>query len=148
MGLYASWIIFHLRKCYITWDSFEDFKTNSIYYEQSQDGQIRFSITRFLVPIRRGCILTACLSMLVLTYQVATKGKINHGIISSIFSTSLVYSSVWFWIVHKQKLNRSQICGITLVILCVVLISLGGGEDKQKDKAVKKDKLTEKPDRA
>ena len=104
----------------------QNLKSTSIYREIDENGKNIFSIKKFMVPIRRGIILVVCFLLLVSTYFYATKGQVNHGIISSIFSTSLINTSIWFRIKHGQKLNKSQILGILSVILCVIMISLGG----------------------
>ena len=51
--------------------------------------------------------------------------NVNSGIIASIFSTSVAFTCIMFYFIYNQKLNKSDIIGIFLIIICVVLIGIG-----------------------
>ena len=49
----------------------------------------------------------------------------HSGIISTIFSTCVIFTSLFFFLFHGQKLSKYDVFGCTLIITCVVLIGLG-----------------------
>lgn len=57
----------------------------------------------------------------------AEKSGINPGIISSIFSSTCVFTIVIFYFAYGQKLSINDFVGTLFIMLCVVFISLGGG---------------------
>jgi drug/metabolite transporter (DMT)-like permease len=65
------------------------------------------------------------------TFSLAAVSGINTGIITSLFTTSLVFTGLYFYFVYGQKLTTTDIFGIVLVCACVVIISLSG--DAQDD---------------
>jgi len=56
----------------------------------------------------------------------AGKSGMNTGIITSLFTTSLIFTSVYFFFKHGQKLTIFDIIGIIMVIGCVIIISMSG----------------------
>lgn len=58
----------------------------------------------------------------------AEKSGINPGIISSIFSSTCVFTIIMFYFLYGQKLTLNDWVGIFFIMLCVVFISIGGGE--------------------
>ena len=50
----------------------------------------------------------------------------NQGIIGSIFSTSIIFSSILFYFVYKEILTIRHLVGITFMCGSVAMISLGG----------------------
>jgi drug/metabolite transporter (DMT)-like permease len=69
--------------------------------------------------------------MLGLTFMFADESGIHTGVITSLFCTSLIFTSVYFLIFHGQKLQKSDYIGILLVVICVILISLSEGEEHE-----------------
>jgi len=63
------------------------------------------------------------------TFALAAESGINPGIITSLFSTSLIFASVYFFLRFGQKLSMTDIVGILMVIACVVVISLSSNEE-------------------
>ena len=58
----------------------------------------------------------------------AEKSGINPGIISSIFSSTCVFTIIIFYFMYGQKLSVFDFIGIFFIIGSVVFISIGGGE--------------------
>lgn len=52
------------------------------------------------------------------------KTPINSGVISSIFSTSLVFVAILFYLVFGQRMSSLGVCGIGLIVTSVCMISL------------------------
>lgn len=73
--------------------------------------------------------------LIVITFYFAAEGGVNAGIVSSIFSTSVIFSSIIFYCKYGQKLSKFDFVGIFLVIACVALISSSGAtaEESQND---------------
>lgn len=63
----------------------------------------------------------------------ADKSGINPGIISSIFSSTCVFTIIMFYFWKHQKLTLNDWAGTFFIILCVVFISIGGGEAPSDD---------------
>lgn len=61
----------------------------------------------------------------------ADKSGINPGIISSIFSSTCVFTIIMFYFWKKQKLSLNDWIGTLFIMLCVVFISVGGGESEE-----------------
>jgi uncharacterized membrane protein len=66
--------------------------------------------------------------MIWATFSLSFASGINTGIITSLFSTSLIFTSAYFYFKFGQKLSLLCMVGILLVVACVVLVSLSGEE--------------------
>lgn len=64
------------------------------------------------------------------TMEFAFKAGVNQGIIASLFSTSIVFSSVTFYFLYQEKLSSRHLTGLIFMAGAVVLISFGKTEDK------------------
>ena len=74
-------------------------------------------------PIMRSLWLTIAYALMTYTFMLAADSGINTGIITSLFCTSLIYTSLFFFFKHDQKLKLIDGFGMILVVGCVVLIS-------------------------
>ena len=123
-GFYVSWLFYHLflflRRIILKTESSSNYK-KAVDENQSQE---KISFELIFVPLRRGLIILSCISCLTLTYYYAAKSGINQGIITSIFSSSLIFTSIWFFIFHGQKLTKWDLVGVTMVIACILCISI------------------------
>lgn len=72
----------------------------------------------------------------IATFFFAGKSNVNGGIISTIFSSSCVFTSIIFYCKYGQRITRNDIMGTVFIMLCVTLISIGGGgkEETQVDR--------------
>lgn len=58
-------------------------------------------------------------------YFLAQSGnKVNAGIISSIFSTNLIFVCILFYLFYGQVLSARSIVGIVMIMTSVVVISM------------------------
>mmetsp|Transcript_2556 Transcript_2556/g.4289 ORF Transcript_2556/g.4289 Transcript_2556/m.4289 type:complete len:80 (-) Transcript_2556:681-920(-) len=64
--------------------------------------------------------------MIYLCYYFASKSEVpvNMGILSSIFSSSIVYTSIYFYFYFGQALSSRSILGILAIMASICLISL------------------------
>lgn len=81
-----------------------------------------------MVPLERCFFNGITLVLITQTFKYGYMSKINSGIIASIFSTSVAFTCVLFYIIYKQKLSRYDFLGIALIVACVVMIALGKPE--------------------
>ena len=66
-------------------------------------------------------------------FAFAAKSGVNGGIISTIFSSSSVFTILIFYFKYGQQITKFDILGTFCIILCVVLIALGGSSGFEKD---------------
>ena len=111
-------------------------RENSIYYKKNERGELVLDWLVLGAPIRRTLVETSILILLAVTFQFADQSKINSGIITSLFATSLVFTSVYFYFAHSQKLTKTDALGILMMIACIVIISLSEGEVTKEDEDV------------
>jgi len=57
--------------------------------------------------------------------EVTSYAGINQGVISSIFTCSIIFTAIFFFIFYGEKLNLRHLVGIFFMTVCVVLISVG-----------------------
>lgn len=116
--LYHSFIGYHNRE--LTGSLWN--KETSTYYDV-HTGKIELS--RLMGPISRGIIQVATFFAVFLTMEFAFKAGVNQGIIASLFSTSIVFSSILFYFLYEEKLSIRHLIGLALMLTAVVLISIG-----------------------
>jgi len=63
----------------------------------------------------------------ILSGQVAVDARINPGIINGVLSTSIIFSSVFSYILFGERVTLKMMVGITIVIISVTWISLVNG---------------------
>lgn len=80
------------------------------------------------VPIRRVLCTIVIYVGLYYTFLFTAEAGINSGIITSIFATSLIFTSIIFYFQYSQKLTGFDMLGICFVISCILVISLSGGD--------------------
>lgn len=86
-------------------------------------------ITRFIFQL--GIQLS-----LLTTFYFGSRSGVNNGIISTIFSSGVIFTAVIFFFVYGQKVSCYDVVGALGIIGCVVLISAGGAggsDDKEKE---------------
>lgn len=90
--------------------------------------KLGFSWQRFAGSCSRGIVELLINVGLIYSFMFADKSGINPGIISSIFSSTCVFTIIMFYCLYGQKLSINDWVGTAFIMLCVVFISLGGGE--------------------
>ena len=73
------------------------------------------------------------LILIAYAFKFALLAKINQGCIPSLFSTTAIYIAVVFYKKFGEKISISKIFGITLMMPCIILLSIDNKEDKQSD---------------
>jgi len=81
------------------------------------------------VPLARACIQVLASLTIALTFYYSEMSGVNSGIISTNFSSSIVFVTLFFHIWYKQVLNKIEVLGCVFIILGVVLIGFGGSID-------------------
>ena len=122
------WVIYHAIKhrqlnasLKLNWKSTIPFftKEHSVYY--NDDKTPKWPTLR--APVMRSLWLSLCYALMAYTFMLAAESGINTGIITSLFCTSLLFTSLIFYFNHGQKLKLIDEFGMILVVGCVVLIS-------------------------
>lgn len=72
----------------------------------------RRCITQMITPV-----------FLYLTFTSADKAGLNTGIITSLFPSCIIFTSVYFYLFKGQKLTCWNLLGMALIITCIFLIS-------------------------
>jgi len=61
------------------------------------------------------------------TFYCAGLSGVNSGIIASIFSSSAIFSPVFFFLFHDQKMTNFDVAGCAAIVVSVFVIGLFGG---------------------
>lgn len=111
----------------------ESSKPNEADVSKEPVTKLGFSCARFQGSISRGVIELLINVALIYSFMFAEKSGINPGIISSIFSSTCVFTIIMFYFWKKQKLSINDWIGTFFIMLCVVFISIGGGAGDSDD---------------
>ena len=79
-----------------------------------------------MIPIFTALVGMMNLGGFTLTFWFAGKSGVNAGIISCMFSSSIVFISVIFYFKYGQKLTVRDALGSVLIVASVVFIAIGG----------------------
>ena len=107
-------------------------ETNS-YLTKTENDTFVLNRARFKIPFLRGFLNLTLILLKVVTFIFTAKSGLNAGIITSIFSTCIVFTTVLFYFIHNQVLTRKDFIGITFLVGCVVLISLSPNKNTDAD---------------
>lgn len=69
----------------------------------------------------------------------ASKSGVNGGIISTIFSSSCIFTIVIFYFKYGHQISKVDAIGTFFILLCVFLIALGGTGGSSESEDVKSD---------
>ena len=78
--------------------------------------------------------------MIIHTFYFAAGSGVNAGIIASTFASSCIFTIIIFYCKYGQKVTAFDGVGVFLIVLCVVLVGVGGAlgkadpEEKTTDK--------------
>jgi drug/metabolite transporter (DMT)-like permease len=65
-------------------------------------------------------------------YFYALSGShVNSGIIVTLWSTNVMFTSIFFYFVYHQKLTSGQIFGMLLIVVGVVLVAMSKNEQRE-----------------
>jgi drug/metabolite transporter (DMT)-like permease len=86
----------------------------------------QITLKRISAPLGRMLSILLIHITHVSTFLFAAKSNINGGIISTIFSSSCVFTTLIFYLKYGQKITKNDFLGTFFILGCVGLISLGG----------------------
>ena len=84
-----------------------------------------FKWKRFLGSFSRGFCQFIIQVVIMNTFYFTAQTGINSGIIASVFSTNLIFVTMYFYFVHGQRITLSDLIGSLLIVTCLVLIGVG-----------------------
>ena len=94
------------------------------------DGQLpaRVSKTKLCMPMLRAIFILFIHITMIMTYDFFGRSgsDLNSGIITSLFTSSVVYSAILFYFIYKQKISLPQVIGMALIVGSVIMVSIGG----------------------
>lgn len=113
-------------------------KAKSEYYINVTDSpdsipQYKFSWDRVKVVLIRTFCQTLAECLIVATFYCGAMSKTNNGVIDTIFTTQLLFTTAFFYFKYGQKITRMDLAGIVLIVLCVVSVAYGSQMDKEGD---------------
>jgi drug/metabolite transporter (DMT)-like permease len=85
-----------------------------------------FSGLRLSVPLIRAAAQGTITILIIFTFAFAFPSGVNAGIISSIFASSCIFTIIIFFFKYGQKVTKFDALGAFMIVLCVVLVGLGG----------------------
>jgi len=105
--------------------------------KQAPISHYKFTWQRFSAPVARTfAYLAICITMQY-CFDFAYKSGVNSGIISSIFSSSCIFTSMIFYFKYGHKLSMIDAIGIGFILLCVCMIALGGAGGSSEEDDIK-----------
>jgi multidrug transporter EmrE-like cation transporter len=92
-------------------------------------------------PFFLGFFFVAFNRLILLTFYYSNlcSSEANSGIISSIFTTNVVFSVLIFYFMFDEKLSFKQLIGILMIIGSVFMVSQGHTSSKKKSTSNEKD---------
>jgi drug/metabolite transporter (DMT)-like permease len=73
----------------------------------------------------------------------AFKSGVNAGIISTIFSSSCIFTIVIFYFKYGHQISLIDFIGTCFILLCVVMIALGGTGGSDSEEVKTEDQIAE-----
>lgn len=124
IGNILCWFFYHLYTAYQEHKIYGEYwsKETSIYFHHETG---KFNWTKALGPLLRGCVQILIFFSVVFTMQYAYLAQVNQGVISSLFTTSIVFSAIIFYFKYDEVLSMRHVVGICFFIGAVALISIG-----------------------
>ena len=106
-------------------EKFERDETRSVDNQEIKQ-KFKFNIDIIFLPINRALLGLLSLICLYLAFYFSglCEVKINNGIISSVFSSCLIFVSIFFYLFFGQKLSYKVIIGNAFILISVCLISI------------------------
>ena len=145
LGFFLSWAAYYIYS-YVRWlskrakdDTHFFTKAKSEYYQKVGDSpdpctDYKINWDRVKVIMFRTVAQTLVQSGILATFWAGSKSGTNNGIIATIFTTQLLFSTAIFYFKYGQKVTPLDLSGIVLILLCVVSIGYGASlkDDSEK----------------
>lgn len=138
-GMLPSWlanliifITFHVVR--MRWPNLEPEASFSIYYQTTTTQVGSETITRTelikskaMMPFVRSFFSLFSLGCINLSFKYFQESgsTMNPGIITVLFTLNLVFASITFFILFKQKLTSLQLFGMLMIVISTVLVAIG-----------------------
>lgn len=106
-------------------------KEASMYYDADEKGEYSFNKRKAWTTFRRALLILLITIVLTFTFEQAFLAGINAGVIASIFLTCLLWTSLFFYFFHGQKLGFKELGGMSLIVGSILLITLTPKEVKK-----------------
>ncbi|CAI2364831.1 unnamed protein product [Moneuplotes crassus] len=116
---------------------FIHFKRQGKKYLTWQDSNFRnpetgkFCWKRFSAIFLYSAIILVSGYFLLYTFQFGTYGNMNHGILTSLFGLSAIFSAVLAYFLFGDRLKIFHVIGIILMLICIVGLSLGSTKNSE-----------------
>ena len=96
-----------------------------------------FDTSKFKALLMRSFLSLLSYCMVALTFACIglASSKLNSGIFSALFASSIIFSCFMFYIFYGQTISYHTAIGIICIISCVALISLDSGSEVGNDEA-------------
>jgi len=65
------------------------------------------------------------ITLTFLSFKYAAMAQINQGVIASLFTSGVIFTSVLFYFVYAEQLNFQDVIGIVFILVGVALIGFG-----------------------
>ena len=104
------------------------FKEGSKSRVRTPEGQI---LWKSLIPVFINILTNASyLVVLTLGWKFAKASNINQGVITTLLSCASLFNMIIFYFKFGEKINCLHIIGISLMIACIICISVAATEEQ------------------
>lgn len=78
------------------------------------------------MPVIKAILSLVSTGMTFLTFYYVHEASpsLNTGVFTSLFCSSILYSSILLYFIYGQKLKKREIFGMMLIVICIILIAL------------------------
>ena len=121
-GAISSWLGFHI----VNWKWKIESGGKSIYIDPDTN---KLDFFKLSLPFFRSLLSLFTSFMILLTFYLLalSSNSYNSGIITSIFASSIVFSTIIFRVIYGQEIKPKTLIGVGLIIFSICLISMGDG---------------------
>ena len=98
-------------------------ESNDASYHRSEIS--KFHWAAFWGILIRGLNHMVLITITFLAFKYATLADINHGVIASLFTSGVIFTSILFYFIYDEKLTLRDVIGIIFILAGVALIGIG-----------------------
>jgi drug/metabolite transporter (DMT)-like permease len=62
------------------------------------------------------------ISVTFLAFEHSDLAHVNQGVIAGLFTSGVIFTTVFFWLFHKEKIGLLTIVGMATIILGVICV--------------------------
>lgn len=78
-------------------------------------------------------MLLICLTFI--SFKYAAMAQINQGVIASLFTSGVIFTSILFYFLYQEQLNFRDVIGIVFILVGVAMIGFGKDNDALDEKS-------------